>query len=191
MRYGLATYAAALVSLACAASASFAQGSATSGEWRVFDSTVLKQQKAWKTDDWNDYTLDETPLPAYLFRYPVGWKFNGSSVFVTSTEEIKIAELAPGIVKLGTNQDCFLNASSEKNVALGRPIRLGKLHGRKVIGQFEDDYSGSTWHRVDYCLSDGEFAFLISFTLKHRNVSMERQFSRVVSSFRLVSTDGK
>lgn len=190
MRNRFASFSILLASLACTASASFAQNGTTPTEWRVFDSTALKQQKAWKTDDWNDYTLDETPYPAYSFAYPASWKFNGYSVFDTS-KDIKFAELAPGVVKLGPGQECFVNAGSKKSAVPGRPIRVGQLRGRKVTGQFEDDYSRSIWHHVGYCLSNGEFAFLISFTLKHRNASMERQLTRLVSSFRFVAIDGK
>ena len=190
MRHRFPTFAAALVLLACAASACFAQSSATPQSWRVFESSASKQQKAWKTDDWDDYTLDEIAYPAYSFTYPAGWKFNGSSLFVTSTD-VKVAELAPGVVKLGVGQECFANAGTKKGSIPGRPIRVGQLRGRKVVGPFEDDYTHSTWQRIGYCLSDGEFAFLISFTLKHRNTSMERQFARVVSSFKFVGKDGK
>lgn len=191
MRHKSPTFAAAaLVLFACTASASLAQSGATPKSWRVFESSVLKQQKAWKTDDWDDYTLEETAYPAYSFAYPAGWKFDGSSLFVTSTD-VKVAELAPGVVKLGSGQECFANAGVKKGSIPGRPIRVGQLRGRKVVGPFEDDYTHSTWQRIGYCLSDGEFAFLISFTLKHRDPSMERQFARVVSSFKFVGKDGK
>jgi hypothetical protein len=190
MRHRFPAFAVALALLTCVASSGFAQSGTPSETLRVFESSVLKQQKAWKTDDWNDYMLDEIPYPAYSFAYPAGWQFNGYSVFVTS-KDVKVAELAPGVVKLGPGQECFANAGSKKSAIPGRPIRVGQLRGRKVIGQFEDDYSGSIWHHVGYCLSDGEFAFLISFRLKHRNASMERQFARVVSSFRFIAKDGK
>lgn len=104
---------------------------------------------------------------------------------------MKVAELAPGVVKLGAGQECFVNAGAKTGSIPGRPIRVGQLLGRKVVGPFHDDYTHSTWQRIGYCLSNGEFAFLISFTLKHRNTSMERQFAHVVSSFKFVGKDGK
>lgn len=189
MHFRFPTFAVVLASLACLASDSFGQSGTTSGTWHVFESTTLKQQKVWTTEDWDDFALDKIPYPAYSFAYPAGWKFNGSSVFETSSG-VKVAELAPGVVKLGLGQECFTNAGSSKSAAPGRPIRVGTLRGRKFISQFEDDHTHSIWHHVGYCLSNGEFAFLISFTLKHRDASMERQFARVVSSFSFVRKDG-
>jgi len=174
----------ALAVLALASPYSGAQ-SATS-DWLELDSSALRQKMAWETADWNDFSLGETAYPKFLLKYPADWKFNGYSVFDTSAG-VKVAELAPGVVKLAPGQDCYSNMDSKK--VPGRAIRIGKFHGRKVVGEFEDDYSGSTWHHVSYCLSDGKYAFLVSFTLKYRSASLERQFAQVVSSFRFVPKD--
>ena len=180
----------ALAVLVLATSACLAEDGAAAGKWRILDSTALAQKIVWETEDWDNFTRAETAYPAFSFSYPAEWKFNGYSVFTTSTD-VKIAELTPGVVRLGTRQDCFANADAKNGVVPGRAIRVGKFHGRKVVGKFEDDDSGSIWHHVGYCLTDGEFAFLISFTLKHRDALLERQFARVVSSFQFVAKDGK
>ncbi len=168
----------------CFSSMSTAQSNAvvTTYNWKVFNSTLLNSNKAWETTDWSEFSAGETTSPVFSFLYPTDWHFNGSSVFETSTGT-KIAELSPGIIKLAQGQTCYISADSEGD-AKGQAILIRKkFRGRRVIGEFTDDYSGNTWHYIDYCLTDGKFAFLISFIFENPDTSLEDQFAKVISSF--------
>jgi len=161
----------------------------TSDNWILFNSCSLKekwQQTAFLTNDWNEFQQNADSYPAYSFEHPGSWKFNGFSVFDLPSVG-KIAELAPGVIKLKPNQKCFEGVTPEEGMNFSsQPIQFGQLYGKKIISEFMVD--GMPEEQINqayqYCLSNGEFAFSISFVTDKPNQDAEKIFDKVVSTFR-------
>jgi hypothetical protein len=61
------------------------------------------------------------------------------------------------------------------------------LSGRKIVSENETEPTGDIWHTYSYCLSNGEFAFIMYFWIKDLNAASEKTFDRVMSTFKFVT----
>ncbi len=145
---------------------------------------------AFSTDNWQSYAFENVSA-LFSIEYPAYWTLDGSVFY--DADEKKIAEFSPGLVILKNGQECFdvfVGESDYGNIAFvsEKEITIGRFNGVlrivKVIYEGgSPDWSG-TWYPNEYCLSDGNMAFVMSFFEYELNTGDRELFEEILSSLR-------
>lgn len=154
----------------------------TGADWANFNSDVITPKPVvWKTENWNDFSQSkDTPFLRYSFRYPSEWSFTGYSVFEDARKR-KVAEIAPGVVALATNQRCF--DSSEQSAPRYKAFRLGSVKGRVIVEDFVFHDSPVKFRHYSYCIEHERSAFTVNFQERKSEQSKAGTFQKIIRSF--------
>jgi len=160
-------------------------------EWRTYSSKAMKKY-IFVTDDWSTFDdAKEASAPEFAFRLPPDWKLHGSVIY--DKDEEKIAEWAPrGLIRLRNGQSCFDNYSDDnaeyfKKTRDKRSISLNGLTGQVMLQ--ESVYEGGSgehgvWYPQRFCISNGQFAFSMTFYQLKSTAEVNEEFSKVFRTFR-------
>lgn len=148
------------------------------------DWKILKQKETpLVTTDWIDLqTADNHEPVGYSISYPGDWTLE-YTVFLDKNGQ-KVAELIPPIL-LSEGQKPFDNwkpGYGEKQVSRTE-ITLQDLTGQKIITKTTPD-DGPVWYPHNYCLANGNKAFMIIFYERELGSGNEALFDKIISTLR-------
>jgi hypothetical protein len=158
-------------------------------EWRTYSSKEMEIY-VFTTDDWASFEVAEgASAPKFSFKLPPQWRLDGSEIY--DKDEKKIGTLdPPGLIRLKNGQSCFGNFKNylvEASKITGkRPISFNGLVGQVMLSErhYEDGSGGyGTWYPQSFCISNGQFAFTMTFYQLKRSSEVNKDFLKVFQTF--------
>jgi len=167
--------------------------------WKVFNSSG---HYVFVTDDWSEFTVSEEAETApFSFHFPGDFNFDGASIFYDQND-YKKAEILSGLIYLKPGQkiwdkvraESYLELSYRTTIISEESVSFNGLEGVRIVekGRFyshNGDGRAKDWFIHRYILSDGSYAFYISFweadKLRPESKSL---FNEIMSTFRIVQT---
>lgn len=143
----------------------------------------------YSTNDWYSYS-SKNYNTSFSIEYPTDWSLR-SGVFHDANGE-KIAEFIPGLVILKPGQKCFDAGSSNKTgdneIISQTNTTINQLNGvlriEKVFYEGGSPNLTGYWYPNTYCLSNGNYAFVMSFYEKQLNSDKRKLFQKIISTLK-------